>query len=241
MEISLKGKNVILIGASGSIGNSILNQLILTGARVGATYNKTNITISDPSYKDILITKKVDVRDINELKSALQEFIKHFKKIDALIYNSGICEDSLFPIMKYKDWRSVLDVNLDGAFHAIKILSKEMIRQKDGKIITIASSKGLSGSYGQANYAASKAGLIGFSKSIARDLGRFGISVNAVCPGFMVTNLNRDRRDKELNAKNSSVLGCISNPQEIASFTVYLLSDYVNNVSGQIFNIDSRL
>lgn len=241
MQISLKEKNIILIGASGTIGNSILEKLLQCRANVGATYNSNSIDTSKLENETRLLSRKMDITDIDEVKKVLSEFKDHFKRIDAVIYNSGICDDNLFPLMSYKSWRDVINVNLDGAFISLKCISKVMIKQKFGKIITIASSRGSNGSYGQCNYSASKAGLIGFTKSLAKDLGKFNISVNAVCPGFMVTNLNKDRKDKENRAYSESVLSKISYPEETANFIAYFVSDFVKTISGQVFNIDSRL
>lgn len=245
MNASIKGKNIILIGGSGNIGKCLLNRLLEEGCRVGVTYNNTYIDNSHTFYKeyhDNLFVEKVDTSCFTSIKNGLSKLIKKLELVDALVYNSGICQDSLLGTMRIDDWKKVMAVNMDGAFLSARLISNHMIKNKiSGKILFISSTKGTTGSYGQSNYAASKAALIGFSKSIAKELGKFGIAVNVICPGFIPTNLNRDAPYKKQLAIEQSVLKKTSNEIEIVNFTIYLLSDLVSTASGQTFHLDSRM
>lgn len=244
MNISFSEKNVILIGGSGDIGKHLLCRFLEEGFNVGTTYNNTPIDLKEAllnRYKNNLYIEKMDVTDPKSIKKGLGRLIKALGEVNYFIYNAGITEDALLGIMKLDNWNKVMDVNINGAFLTTKIISNSMIKRKKGKIVFIASYKGISGSYGQSNYATSKAALIGFSKSISRDLGKFGISVNSVCPGFIETNLNKKYPMKKEEAIQQSVISRISSLTELTDFILFLISDHLMNVSGQNFRIDSRI
>lgn len=244
MIVPITKKKVILVGGSGDIGKAILEKLLQEGFTVGLSYYNNPINLSDPKllkYKNQLHIEKIDVTNPKEVNKGLKTLINKLGGVDTFIYNAGICEDSLINDMSFENWEKVMDVNINGAFITTKIISDFMLKKRAGKILLVSSYKGIVGAYGQSNYAASKAALIGFAKSISRDLGGFGISVNVLCPGFVVTNLNRDSSLKKKAAIKQSVLSRISNTEEIANFALYLMSDYVVNVSSQVFNVDSRV
>ncbi|MBA4493468.1 SDR family NAD(P)-dependent oxidoreductase [Paenactinomyces guangxiensis] len=244
MNVSLNGKKILIVGASGILGDCLLRRLLEEGAIVGGTYYSQSVkTLTEDlvPYDHQLILQHVDASDPISIQKGLTRLVKQLGTIDSYIYNSGICEDALLPFMSFKKWKHVMSVNLDGAFLAGRIVSKEMIRLKKGKILHIASYKGVFGSYGQANYSASKAGMIALTKTMAKELGQFGISVNALCPGFMITNLNRNPEKKRERAIQDSVLSSISEPLEVVDFIIYLLSDKIFNLSGQVLHLDSRM
>lgn len=143
--------------------------------------------------------------------------------------------------MPEEQWRKVLDVNLTGTYLCSRAFSKAMVQQKNGKIINIASLKGEEGCEGQVNYSASKAGLFGFTKALAKELGKFNISVNAVCPGFIVTDLNRHDEKKKKIAEGRSLLSISDSLTTLTDYLIYMSSDNFVGVSGRIFNLDSRI
>ncbi|OIK06813.1 SDR family NAD(P)-dependent oxidoreductase [Bacillus sp. MUM 13] len=244
MNFFLNEQRVILIGGTGGIGSSLLKGLLEQGCTVGMSFYNSSILLSESEkklYQDRLYLQKVDVTDPESIKFGLKCLINKLGRVDAFIYNSGICKDSLLGLMKLSDWHDVMDVNLNGAFLTTRIVSNHMLKSKNGKILFISSSKGVTGSYGQANYSASKAALIGFAKSIARDLGKFNISVNVVCPGFIKTPLNQDVPYKHAAAIERSVLSMTSSTSEVTDFILYMLSSSVFSISGQVFQLDSRL
>lgn len=243
MNVNLNHKKVVLIGATGSIGNGILRGLLQSGSTVYATYNTSAIPEDLTIYKkeNKLYLQQVDILDKASIKTGLTELMEDCPKVDAFIYNPGICDDSLLPLMSDNQWESVIDINLNGAFYVSKLISKYLIRNKKGKMIFISSLKGVTGSYGQSNYAASKAALIGFSKSLAMEMGRFNITSNTICPGFIPSNLNANAPHKTERAINSSVLSKVGDLDELVHFIIFLLSDYVQSATGQVFHLDSRM
>ncbi|MFJ7734150.1 SDR family NAD(P)-dependent oxidoreductase [Lysinibacillus sp. NPDC097231] len=240
MLIDLKGLKVIIIGASGTIGNLLFRSFIKEGAIVGGTYFNSPIVTEDIN-SDCYFINRVDVRDEIDLKKGLKDLIFKLGSVDVFIYNAGICKDNLLPFISSKDWNNVLNTNLNGAFLSAKIISKHFIINNHGKIIFISSVKGMNGSYGQSNYSASKAGLIGLSNSLAKELGEYGITVNTVCPGFQVTNLNREKPDKLNRAVSESVINKTLDINEIIDSLLFLCSKQIKNISGQVFHIDNRL
>lgn len=243
MDVSLKNHRLILIGGSGALGTSLLEKMLYEGAIVGVTYNKNEIKLSDSlaKYENNLFVQHLDVTDTQKFHLSLGELIKKLEWVDGIVYNAGIADDSIFLDMTLTQWKNVLNVNLDGAFLAAQLVSQKMKERKKGKIINISSYRGIVGSAEQCNYSASKAAVNVLTKSIARELGQYGIAVNAVCPGFMLSKLNKDNHEKQRRAISDSLLSRISTPDEIANFIIYLLSDMAVNISGQIFQVDSRI
>ncbi|WP_338587371.1 SDR family NAD(P)-dependent oxidoreductase [Paenibacillus sp. Y5S-9] len=242
MHISLQGLRLLLVGGSGTLGGCLLEKMLQEGAIVAATYNQTPIHITEnhTGIQDRLHVGHLDVTNTELLDESLQVLMDRLEWVDGLIYNAGIINDASFDEMSYAQWRDVMQVNLDGAFLVSQKVSQLMKARGRGKIIHVSSYRGIVGSSQQSNYAASKAGLNALTKSMARELGSFGIAVNAICPGFMRTNLNRHHAGKYQKALDESLLSRISTPEETANFILYLLSEHVANVSGQIFQMDSR-
>jgi 3-oxoacyl-[acyl-carrier protein] reductase len=186
------------------------------------------------------IVYQADVRSRESVGQMVEAVLGQWNRIDLLINNAGITKDDLLIKMDESCWDEVLDTNLKGSFHCIQAVAKTMIRQKAGHVINIASLAGLQGAIGQAAYSASKAGLIGLTKAAARELGPFGIQVNAVLPGFLPTemglNLSQNKKEKIIEA---NVLRRSTTMEEVADFVFHLSS--MASASGQVFNLDSRI
>ncbi len=246
MKTELNGKVIVITGASHGIGRELAEMMADNGANVVINYNKSVdeaeevlCRISKTNFGCTLV--RADVTDENQVRDFYRQVMKRYGKVDVLINNAGKCKDSLFTIMSQNTWKNVLDTNLSSAFYCSKHFSKAMIKQNSGKIFNIASYKGQEGCSGQANYSASKAGLIGLTKTMAKELSHFGICVNAVCPGFIVTSLNKASGNKINMAKEQSLLPIEKNLSALINTLTFMASDNFENVSGQVFNIDSRV
>lgn len=236
---------VIVTGASRGIGKQIALAFGLAGDRV--IINFLNREQDAGSVADEISRKggeaavfKADVRAAQEVDAMINAAIARWGAVDVLVNNAGVAKDGLLLRMSDQDWDAVLDTNLKGPFYGIRAVSEIMTRQRQGHIINLASIVGLQGREGQANYAASKAGLIGLTKAAAKELGRFNIKVNAVLPGYIQTDMGAGISDSIVERiKTDNALGRINDPYEVAEF-IYRLS-LMNNVSGQVFNLDSRV
>lgn len=246
MIVDVSGKVIVITGSSKGIGKELVKAFAKEQSKVVINYLHSEneaLQLHDEIlvYNLNCIKVKADVTKQEDILKLYHETISAFKKVDVLINNAGICDDNPIQLMPENQWRKVLDVNLTGAYLCSRVFSKAMIHQQNGKIINIASLKGQEGSAGQVNYSASKAGLIGFTKSLAKDLGKFNISVNAVCPGFVVTDLNRHNEEKKVKADQRSVLKMHSILDDLLNYIIYISSDKFIGVSGRVFNLDSRI
>lgn len=187
------------------------------------------------------ITYLADVTDEKQVKKMYMDVIKEYGKIDVLINNAGLCSDNFIQFMSYDQWDRVIKNSLYGVFLCSRIFSKCLIKNGGGKIINIASLKGQLGSEGQCNYSAAKAGVIGLTKALAKEFGPYNISVNAVCPGFAVTDLNKDNENKVMYAMEMSTMTTEYTKSDLSNFIAFLCSDAIKGVSGRIFNLDSRI
>ena len=185
---------------------------------------------------------KADAADPDSAAAVVAQAMERFGKVDLLVNNAGITRDTLIMRMSAEQWREVLDTNLSGAFYMTKAVVKEMLRAKSGRIINITSVSGQAGNAGQANYSSAKAGMIGLTKATAREVASRGITVNAVAPGFITTELTADLPDaiKE-GVKAQTPLGRFGEPQEIAAAVVYLASREASYVTGQVLGVDGGL
>lgn len=246
MIVDLSNKVVVITGSSKGIGKEFAKAFANEKAKVVINYLHSEEEVA-LLYNEILqynrncIKVKADVTNQEEVSRLYHETISTFGRVDILINNAGICDDNPIQLMQEEQWKKVLDVNLTGAYLCSRAFSKAMIQRKSGKIINISSLKGQEGCEGQVNYSASKAGLIGFTKALAKELGKFDVAVNAVCPGFIVTDLNRHNEEKVKTAKNRSLLNYQYALDDLIAFTLLIASDYINGISGQAFNLDSRL
>jgi 3-oxoacyl-[acyl-carrier protein] reductase len=181
----------------------------------------------------------LDVADRAAVEAAVAQIVARHGRIDHLVNNAGITRDNLLLRMKDEEWRQVLDTNLTGAFLCTQAVLKPMLKQRSGRIVTITSVVGLGGNAGQANYAASKAGLVGFTKSVAREVASRGITANAIAPGFIETDMTAAMTDKAREAVFSAIpLGRVGRPEDVAGAALFLVSDAAAYVTGQVLAVD---
>ena len=243
----LKDKNIIVTGATRGIGKEIALTLAQNGANIAINYRNYNEEVEEliNSIKEFgvdAIAVKCDVSKSDEVDNFISEVKNHFSSIDVLVNNAGITKDGLLLRMKDEDFNSVLDVNLKGTFNTTKSISPIMIKQKHGKIINISSVVGIVGNAGQCNYAASKAGVIGFSKSVARELASRNINVNVVAPGYIDTDMTKSLHDKVKDEILKSIpMKKMGNPKEVANLVLFLSSSLSDYITGQVINVDGGM
>ena len=243
----LKDKNIIVTGATRGIGKEIALTLAQNGANIAINYRNYNEEVEEliNSIKEFgvdAIAVKCDVSKSDEVDNFISEVKNHFSSIDVLVNNAGITKDGLLLRMKDEDFNSVLDVNLKGTFNTTKSISPIMIKQKHGKIINISSVVGIVGNAGQCNYAASKAGVIGFSNSVARELSSRNINVNVVAPGYIDTDMTKSLPDKVKDEILKSIpMKKMGNPKEVANLVLFLSSSLSDYITGQVINVDGGM
>jgi 3-oxoacyl-[acyl-carrier protein] reductase len=243
----LQNKNALITGGARGIGRAIAEDFLNEGA---------DIVILDKFFPDDfeswkqnkssvnrkIFSRSLDVTNTSETEQACSELAKELGRIDILVNNAGITRDKLIMRMAEEDWDSVLAVNLKGAFNMMKAISMIMVKQKGGKIINISSVVGLTGNAGQSNYSASKAGLIGLSKSVAKELASRNITVNCVAPGFVETDMTAKLNSEQRTAMLSVVpLKRTSQPSEIAGVVSFLASDKADYITGQVIAVDGGM
>ena len=185
---------------------------------------------------------KADVTSVQDVNAMVKEVLDKYERIDILVNNAGITRDSLLVRMKEEDWDSVLDTNLKGVFNCTKGVARHMMRARQGSIINISSVIGITGNVGQSNYAAAKAGIIGFSKSMAKELAPRGIRVNAIAPGFIDTDMTAVLNDKIKQSILSNIpLNRYGKPEEIAQVVAFLASEQSSYITGQVINVDGGM
>ena len=245
--MQLKGKTAVVTGGSRGIGRAIALELASCGANVVVNYTR-NSKAADEVVAEIEamgssgMAVKADVSIASEVENLVNEVLKTFGSIDILVNNAGITRDNLIIRMTEKEFDEVINTNLKGAFICTKAVSRVMIKQKSGKIINVSSVVGIVGNAGQSNYAAAKAGLIGFTKSMAKELAKRGINVNAVAPGFIQTDMTSVLPDnvKEEFLKSIPLMR-IGKPEDIANTVLFLASEYSDYITGQVINIDGGM
>jgi len=246
MNYNLKNKIILITGASKGIGKSISTKLAQNGAKVVLLsrsieeLKKVHEELKNAGLQSVY--KQTDVSNIDDLKCAVDYTIETWGTIDGIVNNAGITEDNLIVRMKPDSFDKVIDINLKGAFNGIKSVSKIMIKNNYGRIINISSVIGHIGNKGQSNYAASKAGIIGLTKSAAKELAKKNITVNAVAPGYIETDMTKklNNLNKE-QLLNSIPLNRLGSPDDIASIICFLLSDQANYITGQTINVDGGM
>lgn len=242
-----ENKIALVTGAGRGIGREIALTLAKDGAEVIINYRgsqerarEVKETIEAKGGKAHLYA--CDVSDFAACEAMMKDLVKTFGHVDILVNNAGITRDGLIMAMKEEDFDAVLNINLKGTFNTIRHISRYMIKQRKGKIINIASVSGILGNAGQANYAASKAGIIGLTKTMARELSGRGITVNAVAPGFVDTEMTQVLSDKVKEAACAQIpLGHFGSPRDIANMVAYLASEKADYITGQVISVDGGM
>lgn len=246
-EGELAGRIALVTGASRGIGRGIAKKLASLGAMVLVNYNGSEEkarAVAAEIIKDGGQAQCVgcDVSDFAACGSMIEEIIKEYGRVDILVNNAGVTRDNLIMRMSEEDYDRVLDTNLKGAFNTIRHLSKHFLKQRSGKIVNISSVSGVLGNAGQANYSASKAGLIGLTKSVARELASRGVCVNAVAPGFIDTDMTQALSEKAREAGVAAVpMGKMGSVEDIAETVAFLAGDRSNYITGQVICVDGGM
>ncbi|AIS52559.1 3-oxoacyl-[acyl-carrier-protein] reductase FabG [Thermoanaerobacter kivui] len=240
-------KTAFITGASRGIGRAIALRLAKDGFNIVVNYSKSEKSAEEvvnevKKYGVDAMAVKCDVSQYEDVEKAIDEIVKKFGNIDVVVNNAGITKDNLILKMSESDWDEVIDVNLKGTFNVIKFASKYMIKKRKGKIINITSVVGMIGNAGQANYAASKAGVIGLTKSAAKELASRGITVNAVAPGFIETDMTNVLKEEiKENMLKSIPLKRAGKPEDVAELVAFLASDASDYITGQVINVDGGM
>ena len=241
----LKGKTAIVTGGSRGIGAAICKRFAEQGANIALLYagntqkaEETKAALQEMGVK--AEAYQCNVADAEQVAALCKQIIKDFGGADILVNNAGITKDKLVPMMKVPDFDSVVDTNLKGAFYMIKQLYPVFMKQKSGKIINISSVSGLMGNPGQTNYSASKAGLIGLTKSVAKELASRNVNCNAIAPGFVATDMTENL--SENNALVDHIpMKRFAQPEDIANLALFLASDQSDYITGEVIRIDGGL
>ena len=243
----LDGKTALVTGASRGIGRAIALRLAAEGASVAINYagntakaEETKAAIEAAGGKAALF--QADVSDSAQVEQMVAAVTEAFGTIDILVNNAGITRDGLLMRMKEEDFDAVLDTSLKGIFHVTKAVSKLMMKKRAGRIVNMASVVGIMGNAGQTNYAAAKAGVIGFTKSAAREFAARGITVNAVAPGFIATDMTAAMPEKAKEATLAAIpLRRMGEPEDVANAVAFLVSDQASYITGQVVKVDGGM
>ena len=243
---NLTDKVAIVTGASRGIGEVIANKLSSCGAKIILIARNSDqlVAVKETIISNGGIAESMagDVSNLNSISEIVTNTIDKWGRIDILVNNAGIARDNIIMRMKESDWDSVMNINLKGCFNGIKSVARPMIKNKAGRIINITSVIGQIGNAGQSNYAASKAGIMGLTKSMAKELGSRNITVNAVAPGYITTDMTNELNDEVKEQLKSSIpLGRLGTPDDVANLVCFLASDEAGYITGQTFNVDGGM
>lgn len=245
--MNLEGKTVLVTGASRGIGKEIALYLAKAGANVAVNY-AGNAELAEQVAQEIRdlgrdsITIQANVADRADVERMVKETVDHFGSLHILVNNAGITRDNLIMRMKEEDWDDVVNTNLKGAFLTTKAVTRQMMRQRYGRIINISSIVGVSGNAGQANYVAAKAGLIGLTKTTAKELASRNVTVNAVAPGFITTDMTDKLPDDVKEELFKQIpLGRLGEPKDIAHAVLFLASDESGYITGQTIHVNGGM
>ena len=246
MTLDLSDKTVLVTGGTRGIGRAIVEAASRAGARVAFTYRSSSDTadalVEELGGADRALALQADAASPEDAAEAVQAVLDAWGRIDGLVVNAGITRDGRMIRRSAEGWQAVLDTNLSGAFHVAKAAYRPMMKQRAGSIVTVSSVVGVMGNAGQANYAASKAGLIGFTKSLARELGGRGVRANVVAPGYIATDMTADLGEKVTEAMKGQIpLGRLGEAEDIAASVLFLLSDASTYVTGHVLHVDGGM
>lgn len=245
--MSLSGKIAVVTGGSRGIGRAICQRLAAQGATVIVNY------VSNPAAAEETVQSirsaggkaepvQFNVAVAGEIEAAFKKILEAHGRVDILVNNAGITRDGLLMKMKDEQWDEVLNTNLKGVFLCAKAVSRAMMKQRWGRIINITSVVGFAGNAGQANYAAAKAGIVGFTKSVAKELASRGITVNGVAPGYIATDMTRDLSEEVTNTIKAEIpMGVLGEAEDIAGAVAYLASDDARYVTGQFIHVNGGM
>lgn len=243
----VENKNAIITGGTRGIGREIARTLAQNGANIAINYRNYSEEIEKlveelKSFGVKVLAVKCDVSKEEEVSNFVKEVKNNFERIDILVNNAGITKDGLIIRMSEKDFNDVIDINLKGTFNTTKAVSAVMVKQRYGKIINISSVVGVTGNAGQCNYAASKAGVIGFSKSVARELAARNINVNVIAPGYINTDMTSVLPEKVKEEVLKTIpMKKIGDPKEVANLALFLSSNLSDYITGQVINVDGGM
>lgn len=240
--MQFQNKVAIVTGGSRGIGRALVLALAREGAKVAFTYAQNKAAADEIANGDTIVGYQTDATDFNQAKELVKQIKEKWGAVDILINNAGITRDKLAAMMSEKDWDDVLDTNLKGVFNITKPVIGVMIRQRRGAILNITSISGIVGMAGQLNYSSSKAGVIGFTKALAKEMAKAGIRVNALAPGFIETDMtNVLNEEYKAKAAEQIPLGRFGKPEELAEVALFLLSDKAGYITGQVLQVDGGL
>lgn len=243
----LEGKTALVTGASRGIGRAIALALAEAGANVAVNYagnrDKAEQVVTDiQNLGSKAFAIQASVADADAVRAMVKEVTSEFGSLDILVNNAGITRDTLIMRMKEQDWDDVLNTNLKGVFHCTKAVTRQMMKQRSGRIINMASVTGLIGNAGQASYSASKAGIIGLTKTSARELAARNITVNAIAPGFIATDMTDELNDEVKEEMLKQIpLARFGKPEDVAALVRFLASDESGYITGQTFCVDGGM
>lgn len=242
-----KGKTALVTGGSRGIGRAIAIKLSALGANIAVNYNNS-AEAAEKIVEDILksggkaVAIKANVSNFNEAKDLIDTVVKEFGSIDILVNNAGITKDNLILRMNEENFDAVIETNLKGCFNCTKHASRYMLKKKSGRIINMASVIALVGNPGQSNYAASKAGIIGLTKSVAKELASRKITVNAIAPGFIVSDMTDKLSEEQKSAIKANIpMGEFGTAEDVAELVAFLASDNAKYITGQVINVDGGM
>ncbi len=247
MNLSLAGKNVLVTGGSRGIGKALVKAFAEEGARVAFTY-RTSASKAEELVRAITdggaeaLAIQGDAGNATAAEEAVNEVLNKWEALDVLVNNAGITRDGLMLRSTEEDWDAVLETNLKSVYNFCKAVYRPMMKQRSGRIINMSSVVGIMGNPGQTNYAASKAGIIGLSKSLAKELGRRGITVNVVAPGYVATDMTDELSEAARVAMLSAIpVGKPATPDDIAAAVLFLASDAASYITGHVLHVDGGL